>query len=69
MAKKRFKKIYKYECSLSGEEYKTTKEAQNPDELLSINAYYELNPDEDDRPQKYRQNLVSVDKNITNTEE
>ena len=51
MAKKKFQMTYKYECSLSGEVYKTTKEAANPDELVSIKAYYELNPEEDDRPE------------------
>jgi hypothetical protein len=53
MAKRRKrneKKIYKYECTLTGEVYKVTEEAKNPDELMSVNSYYEMNPEEDDRP-------------------
>lgn len=50
MSKKKIKKIYKYECTMTGEVFKTTQEAKNPDELVSVKAYYELNPDKDDRP-------------------
>ena len=28
-----------------------TKQAPNPDELISIQAYYEMNPEMDDRPE------------------
>lgn len=50
MSKKKIKKIYKYECTMTGETFKTTAEAKHPDELVSVKAYYELNPDKDDRP-------------------
>ncbi|MCK6596114.1 MAG: hypothetical protein L6Q33_13020 [Bacteriovoracaceae bacterium] len=51
MSRKKIKKIYKYECTMSGETFKTTAEAKHPDELVSVKAYYELHPDKDDRPQ------------------
>jgi len=61
VARKREKKTYKYECSLTGETFKTTRQAPNPDELISIKAYYELNPDKDDRPEKIKQQLAVED--------
>lgn len=58
MAKRRKdKKIYKYECTLTGESYKVTEKAPNPDELVSVKAYYELNPDKDDRPLDIKKRL------------
>ncbi len=50
MARKKSKRIYTYKCSLTEEVFKTTREAPNPNELISVKAFYELNPDEDDRP-------------------
>ena len=58
MARKREKKTYTYECSITGETFKTTRQAPHPDELISIKAYYELNPDKDDRPEKVIQKLA-----------
>lgn len=49
--KKRLKKTYTYKCSLSGIPYKTHREAKRPDELLSVDAYYDLHPEEDKRPE------------------
>lgn len=58
MAKrKKEKKIYKYECTLTGESYKVTEKAANPDDLVSVKAYYELNPDKDDRPLDVKKQL------------
>ncbi|MDD0853143.1 hypothetical protein HBN50_08545 [Halobacteriovorax sp. GB3] len=55
MAKRRQKKqIYRYECTITGETYKTTKQAKNPDDLISVQAYYEMNPEEDDRPEEIK---------------
>lgn len=51
MARKKFKQTYKYECSLTGEEFTTTEKAENPEELVSIQGYYELHPEKDDRPE------------------
>ena len=48
--KKNKKNIYMYECTMTGEKFKRTAEAKNPEELVCVKAYYELNPDEDDRP-------------------
>ncbi|MBF0362520.1 MAG: hypothetical protein HQK49_15990 [Oligoflexia bacterium] len=49
MARKPEKRIYYYECSITGEKFKTTREAPNPKELISVDAFYDLNPDKDDR--------------------
>ncbi len=57
MARKKQKKIYKYQCQITEEWYKTTKEAKNPDDLMSVEAYYDMNPDEDDRPEHIKQQL------------
>lgn len=51
MAKKKFQKTYHYECSLTGEEFTTTQKAENPDELISVAGWYEMNPENDDRPE------------------
>jgi len=50
MKRRREKVTYNYQCSLTAEEFVTTEKAPNPKELLSIKAYYEMNPDMDDRP-------------------
>ncbi len=50
MGKKGYKEIYEYECTISGEKFKVTRKAQNPEELISVQAYYDMNPEEDDRP-------------------
>lgn len=50
MSKKKIKKIYKYECTITGESFKTTAEAPEPGELTTVSAYYQMHPDKDDRP-------------------
>lgn len=62
MSKKKIKKIYKYECTITGEQFKTTAEAAHPDELTTVSAYYQLHPEQDDRP-------VEVKIKIKNEEE
>ncbi len=59
MAKRRknFKKIYKYDCPITGETYKVTEEAKNPDDLMSIKAYYDMHPEKDDRPAVVKKEL------------
>ena len=52
--KKRNKKLYFYNCTLTEERFKTTQEAPNPDELLSVNSFYEMNPEMDDRPENIK---------------
>lgn len=48
---------HKYECTITGESYKTTRKAPNPENLVSVNAYYELNPEKDDRPAVVKKKL------------
>jgi hypothetical protein len=58
MAKRRKeKRTYKYACNLTGEEYILTKKVDNPDNLMSVKAYYEMNPDDDDRPEDVKKLL------------
>lgn len=51
MAKRRSKRIYRYKCSLTEQEIKVTSEAPQPEELVTVEAYYQLHPEEDDRPE------------------
>lgn len=55
--RKREQKIYVYECTLTGEEYKLTEKAENPDDLVSVKGFYELNPEKDDRPKHIKLKL------------
>ena len=57
MARRRELKTYLYECTLTGEKFKTTREAPKPDELISVAGYYQLNADKDDRPLKIKLKL------------
>lgn len=50
MSKKKIKKIYKYECNVTGEAFKTTAEAPSPGDLMTVSAYYQMHPELDDRP-------------------
>lgn len=50
MKRRREKMTYNYECSLTQEAYVMTEKAPNPKDLLSIKAYYDMNPENDDRP-------------------
>lgn len=51
MAKrKKEKQTYKYECSLTGEKYVLTQKVSNPEDLMSVTAWYDLNQEFDDRP-------------------
>lgn len=58
--KKKEKRTYKYECTLTGEEFIVTEKAKSPDELVSVKGYYELNQDKDDRPANIKK-LLGVD--------
>lgn len=57
MAKKFKKQIFRYECTMTGESFKTTREAPRPDELMSVKAYYEMHPEMDDRPEHIKKEL------------
>jgi hypothetical protein len=62
---KKEKITYHYECSLTGEEFVMTTKAQNPKELMSIKAYYELHPENDDRPAVIKKKLGIKDQSET----
>ncbi len=51
MARKQKKQIFRYDCTITGETFKTTKKAPHPEELICVKAFYELNPEKDDRPE------------------
>lgn len=55
--RRREKVTYNYTCSLTNEEFVLTEKAANPKELLSVKAYYEMNPDMDDRPAVVKKKL------------
>jgi len=55
--KKSGPKIYTYECSITEEVYKVTRQAPNPEDLISVKAYYDLHPENDDRPEVIKQQL------------
>ncbi len=57
MKRRREKITYNYECSLTGETFVTTEKAPHPKELLSVKAYYEMNPEMDDRPAVIKKKL------------
>ena len=51
LARRKHKRFYRYRCSITDKEYKVTREVDNPDDLFSIEAYYELHPEDEDRPE------------------
>ncbi len=57
MKRRREKITYNYTCSLTGEEFVMTEKAKEPKELLSVKAFYEMNPDKDDRPAVIKKRL------------
>jgi hypothetical protein len=57
MKRRRERITYNYECSLTGEQFVTTEKAPHPKELLSVKAFYEMNPDMDDRPAVIKKKL------------
>lgn len=67
MAKRNNRKrveIFYYNCSITGERFKVNREAPSPDELVSVNAYYELNDDQDDRPERIKKIISTQEPNI-----
>ena len=57
MTRKQRKQIFRYKCTMTDEDFKTTRQAPQPDELISVNSYYELNPEKDDRPERIKKEL------------
>ena len=65
MAKRRREqRTYKYECNLTGEQYSLTKKVENHDDLMSVTAYYEMQPEKDDRPLDVKKKLGLLDKEV-----
>ncbi len=50
-------RTYKYDCTLTGETFVLTQKLTKVDELISVDAYYQLNPDKDDRPKAIKKKL------------
>lgn len=72
MRRKKAQRIHEYTCTITGEVFKTTREAKSPGELISVKAYYELHPENDDRPEIIRKELQILDemvKQATSSEE
>ena len=62
MAKRRKEnKTYKYECTLTGQSYILTAKAESPDELVSVEGYYELHQEADDRPADIKKKLGTLE--------
>lgn len=52
MAKRRkFKQTYSYDCTLTGESFTRTTKIKNTEDLVSVQGYYELHPEKEDRPE------------------
>lgn len=69
MARKKLKKIYNYECTLTKEKFKLTAQADHPEELVSVRAYYEMHPDMDDRPEKIKRQIEAEEPNLSDFDE
>jgi len=59
MGKKTYHEIYEYECTMTNEKYKVTKKAKHPENLISVQAFYDMNPEEDDRPAHIKKQFVA----------
>lgn len=57
MARKKNVRFYKYKCSITGEQFKVTSQSKNPEDLVSVKAWYELNSEKDDRPEVIKREL------------
>jgi hypothetical protein len=55
--RKREEPYQKYTCIITGEEFSMRFKAPNPEDLVSIKGYYQLNPDKDDRPLHIKKQL------------
>jgi len=55
--RKREEPFQKYTCIITGEEFSMRFKAPNPEDLVSVKGYYQLNPDKDDRPLHVKKQL------------
>lgn len=62
--KKKIKKIYRYECTITGETFKTTAEAPSPGNLSTVSSFYEMHPEKDDRPQDTKIRMKEMDEKL-----
>jgi len=61
MGYKKHREFYKYHCTITNEAYTLTRKAEHPEELVSVAAWYELNPQHDDRPQNRKTAAVMAE--------
>jgi hypothetical protein len=54
---KRGKEFYQYRCTITDEVFTVSRQAPHPDELVSVKAWYDLNPDMDDRPEHIKKQI------------
>ncbi len=59
--KKHYTETYTYKCSITEEEFKLTRKIKKTDELISIQAYYQLYPEKDDRPEQIKKQYSTSD--------
>jgi hypothetical protein len=63
-SKKKIKKVYKYDCTITGESFKTTEEAPNPNDLMTVQAFYQMHPEKDDRPAEIKLKIKNLEEEI-----
>jgi hypothetical protein len=69
VARKIKKQIFHYTCTMTEEEFKTTRKAPSPDDLISIDAYYDMHPEKDDRPEHVKKDKeVEIEVDTTDQE-
>ena len=54
-------RFYDYQCTLTGEKFRLYHESKNTSELISVKAFYELNPERDDRPEVIKKKLAALE--------
>jgi hypothetical protein len=59
--RRRGKQFYSYECSITGKKFKRTRKVENTDELMSVHAYYDLHPENDDRPDHIKAQILAAE--------
>lgn len=58
--RKKVKKVYTYKCSLTSRSFRTTEEAKNPNDLVCVDAYYDIHPEKDDRPEHIKKQRKQI---------
>ncbi|MEI8346880.1 MAG: hypothetical protein WCG27_05405 [Pseudomonadota bacterium] len=54
---RRNREVFQYKCTITEQVYSVTRPAPHPTELISVKAWYQLNPDQDDRPDSIKKQL------------